>query len=899
MTENSNHSDSQARQLDKNYDPLKIESKWYKFWEEKGCFVADPEADGEPFSMVIPPPNVTGSLHMGHALNNLLQDILARYQRQQGRNVLWMPGMDHAGIATQNVVEKQLAAEGIGRHDIGREKFIERVWQWRRESGGTIINQLKRLGSSCDWSRERFTMDEGLSKAVREVFVTLYEDGLIYQGNYIINWCPRCHTALSDLEVEFEEHSDGKLWDLEYPLADGSGSIIVSTTRPETMLGDTAVAVNGADERYRDMIGKEVMLPLMNRRIPVVADDYVDREFGSGAVKITPAHDANDFEVGIRHELEIIKVMDEAGVMNENAGPYTGLTREVCREQVIKDLAELNLLPAIKDYQHNVGHCYRCQTIIEPYLSNQWFVKIKPLADRALAAVKNGDTRIIPQNWEKTYFNWMENIRDWCISRQIWWGHRIPVWYCEDCGKMIVAREDPDVCPDCASANLRQETDVLDTWFSSGLWPFSTMGWPESTPTLKKYYPTSVLVTGFDILFFWVARMMMMGLKCMDEIPFKDVYIHALVRDEHGQKMSKSKGNVIDPLIIIDQYGADALRFTLAAFAAQGRDVSLSEARISGYRNFVNKLWNAARFTLMNLEGFDPEAEISGRDLSLAERWISHRLNQTVAEVVAALDEYRFNDAAHALYQFTWHEFCDWYLELAKPDLFQSDDPLRRATAQIVLYRTIEQVVRLLHPIMPFVCEEIWQTLPHTAAMPESIMQTAFPRADAEFEDLQAAAEMEQVMAVITAVRNIRGEMNLSPGQRLVAVVTGPDAEAITTLKKSSAAIANIARLTSLTIDSKVIRPPQSAAGLAAGFEIFVPLAGLIDFAQEAARLAKELKKTEKEFSGVSNKLGNEKFLAKAPAEVIEKEKAKYKELSLKVEKIKANIRTLEQVTES
>ncbi len=887
------------KQLDKNYDPLKIETKWYEFWEEKKCFAADPEVEGEPFSMVIPPPNVTGVLHMGHALNNLMQDILARYQRQRGRNVLWMPGTDHAGIATQNVVEKQLAAEGLGRHDIGREKFIERVWQWREESGGTIINQLKRLGSSCDWSRERFTMDEGLSQAVREVFVSLYEKGLVYQGDYIINWCPRCHTALSDLEVEFEEHSDGKLWDLEYPLADGSGSIIVSTTRPETMLGDTAVAVNGDDERYREMIGKEVLLPLMNRKIPIVADDYVDREFGSGAVKITPAHDANDFEVGLRHQLEIIKVMDEAGIMNDNAGVYAGLSREACREQVIKDLAELDLLPAIKDYQHNVGHCYRCQTIIEPYLSNQWFVKIKPLAERALAAVKEGDTRIIPKNWEKTYFNWMENIRDWCVSRQIWWGHRIPAWYCEDCGKMMVAREDPDSCSECSGSNLRQETDVLDTWFSSGLWPFSTMGWPESTATLKKYYPTSVLVTGFDILFFWVARMMMLGLECMDEVPFKDVYIHALVRDEHGQKMSKSKGNVIDPLIIIDKYGADALRFTLAAFAAQGRDVSLSEARISGYRNFVNKLWNASRFTLMNLEGFAPETGLEGRELSLAERWIRHRLNQTTAAVVAALDEYRFNDAAQALYQFTWHELCDWFLELAKPDLFQSEDLTRKRTVQTVLFQTLEQVLRLMHPIMPFVCEEIWQTLPHTAAMPESIMQTAFPAAAAEFEDENAVREMEAVMAVITAIRNIRGEMNLSPGQRLAAVITGPDPEAVKALKNSAAAITNIARLTSLTIDSSVSRPPQSAAGLAAGFEIFVPLKGLVDFAQEGARLAKELKKAEKEFKIINSKLSNEKFLAKAPPNVIEKEQGKHKELSLKLEKLKASIKTLAQVTGS
>ncbi|MBN2705530.1 MAG: valine--tRNA ligase [Deltaproteobacteria bacterium] len=888
-------SDPQVKTLEKSYDPQQIEGKWYAFWEENGCFEADPEASGRPFSMVIPPPNVTGSLHMGHALNNLLQDILARYHRQQGRNVLWMPGTDHAGIATQNVVERQLAAEGLDRHAIGREKFIERVWQWRRESGGTIINQLKRLGSSCDWRRERFTMDDGLSRAVREVFVSLYEEGLIYQGDYIINWCPRCHTALSDLEVEFEEHNEGRLWDLEYPLADGGGSIIVSTTRPETMLGDTAVAVNGADERYREMIGKEVVLPLLGRRIPIIADDYVDREFGSGAVKITPAHDANDFEVGLRHGLEMIKVMDEKGVMNENAGPYAGLTREACRLRVVADLEKQGRLSAIKDYQHNVGHCYRCRTIIEPYLSNQWFVKIKPLAERAVAAVQDGKTRIIPKNWEKTYFNWMENIRDWCISRQIWWGHRIPAWYCDACGKMIVARQDPTSCPDCGGP-LRQETDVLDTWFSSGLWPFSTMGWPEQTATLKTYYPTSVLVTGFDILFFWVARMMMMGLKFMDEVPFRDVYIHALVRDEHGQKMSKSRGNVIDPLIIIDQYGADALRFTLAAFAAQGRDVSLSEARIGGYRNFVNKLWNAARFTLMNLEDFQPSADdLPTENLSLPNRWISHRLNQTIAEVGQAFDEYRFNDAAQVLYQFTWHEFCDWYLELVKPDLFQSEDQLRRGLAQAVLYRSLEQIVRLLHPIMPFVCEEIWQALPRPATAPLSLMQTSFPRVAPALVDPAAAQEMEQVMAVITAVRNLRGEMNLSPGRALDLIVRGGEAETLAALQRNSEVIMHLARLQGLTIAAAAARPPQSAAALAAGCELFVPLAGLVDFAQEAARLAKELKKVEKELAGVNGKLGNEKFLAKAPAEVLAKEQGKSEELNLKLEKLKASLRVLQE----
>ena len=884
--------------LAKSYDPEQIERKWYSFWEENHCFDADEKASGEPFSMVIPPPNVTGSLHMGHALNNLLQDILARYKRQRGYNVLWMPGTDHAGIATQNVVERQLAAEGLDRHAIGREKFIERVWQWRRESGGTIINQLKRLGSSCDWRRERFTMDEGLSKAVREVFVSLYEKGLIYQGDYIINWCPRCHTALSDLEVEFEEHNDGHLWDLQYPLADGSGSIIVSTTRPETMLGDTAVAVNGSDERYRDLVGREVILPLMERKIPIIADDYVDMEFGSGAVKITPAHDPNDFEVGLRHGLEIVKVMDEKGVMNENAGKYAGLSREECRKKVVEDLDELGLLPAVKDYSHNVGHCYRCRTIIEPYLSNQWFVRIKPLAERALAAVKEGETRIIPQNWEKTYFNWMENIRDWCISRQIWWGHRIPAWYCGACGKMIVARQDPEACPECGAQELRQETDVLDTWFSSGLWPFSTMGWPEETETLRKWYPTSVLVTGFDILFFWVARMMMMGLEFRDEVPFKDVYIHALVRDEHGQKMSKSRGNVIDPLVIIDQYGADALRFTLAAFAAQGRDVSLSEARIAGYRNFVNKLWNAARFTLMNLdEDFDPAAAVEPAVLSPAESWISHRLNRTIEEVVAALDEYRFNDAAQALYQFTWHEFCDWFLELEKPDLFQSEDGERRTAARAVLYRTLERIVRLLHPIMPFVCEEIWQNLPRPAAAPGSIMATAYPGAEPEFDDPAAVGAMERVMAVITAIRNIRGEMNLSPGQPLAAVIRGKDEAVLATLRENAPSIISLARLSALEIDAGAEKPAQAAAGLAAGVEIFVPLAGLVDFRQEAERLKKAIKKAEKEFSGVDKKLGNEKFLAKAPAEVVEKERAKHRELAEKLEKLRVGLKTLEAVS--
>ncbi len=867
--------------LEKTYDPNLVEDKWYRFWEEQDCFAGRTDVDRPPFSMVIPPPNVTGSLHMGHALNNTLQDILARYRRLKGDNVLWMPGTDHAGIATQNVVERQLHEEGLDRHQLGREKFIERVWKWRRESGRTILNQLRRLGASCDWKRERFTMDEGLSQAVREVFVTLYEDGLIYQGDYITNWCPRCHTALSDLEVEYEEH-EGSLWELKYPLADGSGEVIVATTRPETMLGDTAVAVNPDDERYRDLIGTEVILPLMNRRIPIIADAYVDKEFGSGAVKITPAHDPNDFNIGQRHQLPSIKIMDEDGNMNENAGLYQGLSREECRRRVVEDLENQGLLNRVLAYGHNVGHCYRCRCVIEPYLSNQWFVKIKPLAEEAIAAVREGRTRIVPASWEKTYFNWMENIRDWCISRQIWWGHRIPAWYCRECGEITVARLDPDRCPHCGSTSLEQETDVLDTWFSSALWPFSTMGWPEKTKELEIFYPTSVLVTGFDILFFWVARMMMMGLKFMGDVPFRDVYIHALVRDEHGQKMSKSRGNVIDPLVMIDKYGTDALRFTLTAFAAQGRDVNMSEARISGYRNFCNKIWNAARFALMNLEDFQAETPINEDDYSLADRWIQHRLHDTIVAVDNAFTQYRFNEAAQALYQFSWHEFCDWYLELIKPDLFQDADPRRRAATQSVLLQTLSALVRLLHPIMPFITEEIWQKLPGTSG---SIMRSAFPTAETMYRQPEAVRQMELAMAVVNGIRNIRGEMGIAPSLKVEAVVRCSTAEATEEINNAAPYIRNLARLKSFNCSHDGQPPAQAASALVAGMEIYVPLAGIIDFELETARLTKELGKAEKELAQVEKKLANEKFLAKAPEAVVVKEKAKQAELAAKVSK--------------
>jgi len=643
--------------LDKGYEPHEVEKRWYDFWEKEQLFAAKDKSSQKPYSIVIPPPNVTGVLHMGHALNITMQDILCRYRRMHGDNVLWMPGTDHAGIATQNVVEKNLAGEGRDRHQLGREKFIEAVWKWRKEYGSAIINQLKRLGASCDWDRERFTMDEGLSLAVRKVFVQLYNEGLIYRDNYIINWCQRCHTALADLEVEHEEH-DGHLYHIKYPSTDGSGVIIVATTRPETMLGDTAIAVNPEDERYRNIGYNEVILPLMNRTIPIIREKYVDTSFGTGALKVTPAHDPNDFEIGRRHNLPSIKVIGDDGLMTSEAGQFKGLDRFECREAVLKALKKEGLLEKIEPHKHKVGHCYRCKTVVEPNLSKQWFVNVKPLAEKAVKAVEDGKTKIIPESWTKNYYNWMNDIRPWCISRQIWWGHQIPVWTCENCNEVIVAVDTPETCPKCNGKNLVQESDVLDTWFSSALWPFSTMGWPEETPLLKTFYPTSVLITGFDILFFWIARMMMMGIHFMGDVPFKDVYIHALVRDEEGSKMSKSKGNVIDPLTVIDHYGTDAFRFTLAAFAAQGRDIKMSEKRVEGYRNFVNKLWNASRFSLMHLnKGYD---DIDYNQLSLPDRWILSRLNTVTENVNDTLDNYRFNEAAGAIYKFVWHEFCDW-----------------------------------------------------------------------------------------------------------------------------------------------------------------------------------------------------------------------------------------------
>ncbi|MBI5695756.1 MAG: valine--tRNA ligase [Nitrospirae bacterium] len=889
-----------ARELEKVYEPKAVEDRWYKEWVEKGYFHADPAKEGPAFSIVIPPPNVTGVLHMGHALNNTLQDALCRWKRMRGFNVLWMPGTDHAGIATQNVVERQLAAEGTTRHAYGREKFIQRVWQWREESGGTIINQLKRLGASCDWERERFTMDEGLSRSVREVFVRLYEEGLIYRGDYIINWCPRCMTALSDLEVEFEE-KPGKLYHLKYPLVDGTGVITVATTRPETMLGDTAVAVNPEDDRYKHFIGKRVMLPVSNREIPVIADAYVDPAFGTGAVKITPAHDPNDFEIGIRHNLNRIRVMDDEGKMTEEAGKYAGMDRFECRGKLLLELDQTGVLGTVEEHLHAVGHCYRCRTVIEPAVSKQWFVKVEPLAKEAIKAVREGipgpdgkvhKINILPKGWENSYFDWMENIRDWCISRQIWWGHRIPAWHCDECGELTVAREDPVVCGKCGSRNIRRDPDVLDTWFSSALWPFSTMGWPDNTPELKKYYPTAVLVTAFDILFFWVARMIMMGIHFMDEPPFTDVYIHALVRDAQGQKMSKSKGNVIDPLVMIDKYGTDAFRFTMVAMAAQGRDIKLSEERIEGYRNFCNKIWNAARFVHMNLGEFEATPLKAGDAVSLPDRWIVSRMDAVAAEVDRALTDYRFNDAAGALYQFVWHEFCDWYLELIKPVLYGDEGLVKSATLN-VLVNVFEGTMRMLHPFMPFITEEVWQSMP-LAERDASVMVSKFPEANDALRNEVAESEMKMVIDIITGIRNIRGEMNIAPSLELTAVVKAASPEVKAFLDAQGNYITKLSRLKEMTVETEVTRPKASAVAVTPAAEIYIPLTGVVDIEAEVARLKKEIDKADKEIKPFEAKLANEGFVKKAPPEVLEKTRGIIEELTQKKEKLAEGLKRIE-----
>ena len=844
------------------YDPRSFEEKWYRRWSEAGAF--SPPADGEDrecFSMVIPPPNVTGSLHIGHALNNTLQDILARYARMDGKSVLWIPGTDHAGIATQNVVERQLREEGQDRHALGRERFVERTWAWKERSGGTITRQLRRLGVSCDWSRERFTLDEGLSRAVREVFVALYEKGRIRRDRYLINWCTHCRTALSDIEVEHDER-DGNLWHLRYPLEDGSGTVTVATTRPETMLGDTAVAVHPDDDRYTALVGKNVILPAVGRRIPIIADSYVDSSFGSGAVKITPAHDPNDFEVGRRHGLAMISVMNEDGTMAAETGEYAGMPVEACREALVERFGADGTLQRVEPHRHAVGTCYRCHNVVEPLLSLQWFLQVDEMAAATIEALDAGRTRFVPSHWEKTYRAWIANIRPWCISRQLWWGHRIPAWYCDRCERTLVAREAPPSCDACGGP-VRQDEDVLDTWFSSALWPFSTMGWPEQTETLKRFYPTTVLVTGFDIIFFWVARMMMMGIEFMGEVPFRDVYIHALVRDENGQKMSKSKGNVIDPLEIIDRFGADALRFTLTAFAAMGRDIKLSEERISGYRNFVNKLWNAARFAALKTEGeqvagcLDDELTLPGA------RWIRSRLARTVEEVRDALDGYRFNDAASCLYRFTWHEYCDWYIEIAKIDLEAGGQAAEET--RMVLLAVLETLLRLLHPVIPFVTEELWQALPPVVRRGDTLMLAAYPRVREGHRDGEAERTIDSLIDVVRAVRNLRSEIHLAPKVELELYVgESPVGEV---LNSNDGLLRRLARVSAVHDSGN---PPEGCVSvLAAGSELFVPIAGRVDLSAETERLRREIARIDKEADGLRKKLENPGFLAKAPEEVV------------------------------
>jgi valyl-tRNA synthetase len=855
-------------ELPKTYDPAVTEQRWYDAWLAGGYFHADEADPRPPFSIVIPPPNVTGVLHMGHILNNALQDILVRVHRMDGKNALWMPGTDHAGIATQNAVEKQLAKEGTDRHALGRERFVERVWQWKEEKGDTILRQLRRLGASCDWARERFTMDDGLSQAVREVFVRLYEKGLIYRGQRIIHWCVRCQTALADEEaVTTEGGEPGSLWHIRYPAEDGGPGLVVATTRPETMLGDTGVAVNPEDERYRELIGKRVVLPLMNRPIPVIADALVDKTFGTGAVKVTPAHDANDFEMGQRHGLPALCIMATDGVITAAGGPYAGHDRFDARQRMVADLEVEGLLEKTEPYRVPIRRCYRCDTIVEPYLSLQWFVKMQPLAVPAIAAVKNGELRLIPDRWTGVYLHWMENIRDWCISRQLWWGHRIPVWYCDDCSHAFAARTDPSGCPQCDSARLTQDPDVLDTWFSSWLWPFSTMGWPDDTPTLRRFYPTDALVTAADIIFFWVARMVMAGYEFMGACPFRDVYLNSIVRDGQGRKMSKSLGNSPDPIDIIDQYGADAMRFTIVSLAPVGQDVRYAADKTEFGRNFANKIWNAARFALMHLvEPFGDDSGAPARPSSLADRWILSRLQTTIAETRGAIAAYRFNDAASGLYRFIWGEVCDWYLELIKPTLYGTDEAAKDATRR-TLVTVLDHTMRLLHPFMPFVTEEIWQALPIRRPT-ASIMIAPYPRVVATWRDVDAETRVGQLIAAVTAIRNIRAELGIAPSTPVEVRMAVHDSIGI------EDSIKVLAKVSTIELLGDRPRPHGEPSAVVAGLgELFVALRGVVDPRAVRERLERDLGKADKELSGVAAKLARPDFVDKAPPDVVEKER--------------------------
>ncbi len=864
--------------LPKRYDPSTSREKWYQFWQDQDIFKAKLDKNKEPFSIVIPPPNVTGRLHIGHALNNTLQDILCRWKRMEGFDVLWMPGTDHAGIATQNVVEKQLAQENLSRYDLGREKMIERIWQWKEEYGDTIIHQLKYLGCSCDWSRTRFTMDEGCSRAVREVFVRLYEEGYLYRATYLVNWCPRCHTTLSDDEVEHIDEK-GKFYHIQYKFADGSGHLNIATTRPETLLGDTAVAVHPEDERYKNIVGKEVILPLLERKIPVIADSYVDKEFGTGALKITPAHDINDFEVGKRHNLEQVNILNSDATINENGGPYAGLDRFKAREKVVEDLEKQGLLEKVDDMDHRVGTCYRCDTFIEPYLSLQWFIKMKPLMEKPLEVVRNERIEFIPQNWENTYFAWVENVRDWPISRQIWWGHRIPVWYCDDCNKETVARTDPDKCAHCGSSKIRQDEDVLDTWFSSALWPFSTMGWPDQTPLLDFFYPTTVLVTAHDIIYFWVARMIMMGLYIMKEVPFKDVYITALVRDAQGRKMSKSLGNAIDPIDVINKYGVDSVRFTLAILAAQGRNINLAEERIEGYRNFTNKIWNASRLILATVEeGECLDSEVLDSQLEWPDRWILSRLQHTIAAAKKGMEEYKFNESSEAIYQFVWHEYCDWYLELIKPRLY-GDDAEAKNTVKTIALRILEYSLRMLHPFVPFITEEIWQKL-KLLNIPEdnvaSISCTNYPKPNYDLINDSLEKEAAKFQQIVYTIRNIRGELSIAPSTETTVefLTKNPNDEKF--LQTYYPYITILCKINDRLIAGSNLKPhPASSIGIVDSCEVRVHWPAEVEI-QEIDRLKKQIVQLKGSIERREKKLSNTNFTEKAPTEVVEKERNQF-----------------------
>ena len=873
------------KELPKTYDPKETEGRLYDFWKSSGFFNAEVDPNKEPFSIVLPPPNVTGQLHMGHAFDNTLQDILIRTKRMQGYSTLWMPGTDHAGIATQIKVEEELRKEGLTRYDLGREAFLEKVWAWKEKYGSRIIQQLQRMGASCDWRRERFTMDEGCSKAVKEVFVDLYQKGLIYKGSRIINWCPNCTTALSDAEVEYAEQP-GNLWHIKYPIAGSDEYLVVATTRPETMMGDTGIAVNPEDKRYQHLIGKKAILPIMNREIPIFADEYVEMDFGTGCVKVTPCHDPNDFEMGKRHDLEFILVMNGDASINENGGKYEGMSRMECRKAIVKDLEEQGYLIKVEDYKHNVGSCYRCHTTVEPITSAQWFVKMEPLAKDALDVVYKGDIQFVPERFTKTYTNWMENVHDWCISRQLWWGHQIPAYYCDECGHMEVSKDNVTVCPKCGSSKVRQDEDVLDTWFSSALWPFSTMGWPEKTPELDYFYPTNVLVTGYDIIFFWVARMIFSGMEQMKERPFKDVFIHGIVRDSLGRKMSKSLGNGIDPLEIIEQFGADALRFTLVTGVGPGNDTRFYTERVEANRNFCNKIWNASRFLMMNLtcEDFTLPAE-----LDLEDKWILSKYNTLVREVTENIDKYELGIAADKLYSFIWDNFCDWYIELCKTRLMNQENAEASQRAQKVLGYVLSGTLQLLHPFMPFITESIWQALPHEGP---SIMVSQWPKAVETLDFPAEEREMEEIMAAIRAVRNRRSEMNVPPSKKaaLILVTHKPDlfAGAEPFMKRlawasevsiSDTAPADAAKMVSCVTES---------------VQIFMPMSDLVDLDKERERLNKEKENALQQIARIEGKLNNEGFVAKAPAAVVNAEREKLEKFRTVVAKLDDSLAALQ-----